>query len=149
MKKRYASAGAILKAALSLALLAIIFLKLDWAKGAALIRYSDPFWWGVALLITFGAVVVSAYKWRLILESQRVKVAVKKLLSSYFIGLFLNNFLPTSMGGDVFRAYDVARIIQQDAADVGVGGGEPEGLLGEREGLADGVVAVGNSRCPN
>jgi len=110
LKKRYASAGAILKAALSLALLAIIFLKLDWAKGAALIRYSDPFWWVVALLITLGAVVISAYKWRLILESQRVKVAVIKLLSSYFIGLFLNNFLPTSMGGDVFRAYDVARI---------------------------------------
>lgn len=110
MKKRYTSAGTILKAGISLALLAVIFLKLDWSKAAELIRNSDPVWWTVALLITLGAVVISAYKWRLILESQRVKIAIPKLVSSYFIGLFLNNFLPTSMGGDVFRAYDVARI---------------------------------------
>jgi len=103
----------ILKAGISLALLAVIFLKLDWSKAADLIRNSDPFWWFVALLITLGAVVISAYKWRLILESQRVRVTMQKLVSSYFIGLFLNNFLPTSMGGDVFRAYDVARISDQ------------------------------------
>jgi glycosyltransferase 2 family protein len=110
LKKRYASAGTILKAGISLVLLAIILLKLDWSKAAALICNSDPIWWFVALLITLGAVVISAYKWQLILESQRVKIAIPKLVSSYFIGLFLNNFLPTSMGGDVFRAYDVARI---------------------------------------
>ncbi len=113
MKKRYASVSTILKAGISLALLAVIFLKLDWSKAAELIRNSDPFWWFVALLITLGAVVISAYKWRLILESQRVRVTMQKLVSSYFIGLFLNNFLPTSMGGDVFRAYDVARISDQ------------------------------------
>jgi len=110
LKERYASASTILKAVISLALLAFIFLRLDWPKAAELFRSSDPAWWSVALVITLGAVVLSAYKLLLILESQRVKVAMPKLVSSYFIGLFLNNFLPTSMGGDVFRAYDVARI---------------------------------------
>ncbi|SEM65016.1 hypothetical protein SAMN04489760_13017 [Syntrophus gentianae] len=110
MKKKSSAASVALKLLISLALLTVIFFKLDCSKAAELFRFSDPAWWAVALLTTFGAVMISAYKWQLILESQKVRVTVPMLTSSYFIGLFLNNFLPTSMGGDVFRAYDVARI---------------------------------------
>jgi len=108
VKRRFSTI--ILKFLISLTLLTVIFFKLDWSKAAELFRFSDPAWWAVALLTTFGAVVISAYKWQLILKSQRVRITVSRLTSSYLIGLFLNNFLPTSMGGDVFRAYDVARI---------------------------------------
>lgn len=113
MKQRSASAGATVKALISLTLLAVIFFKLDWSEAAELIRSSDPAWWTTAFLTTVAAVVISAYKWRLILQSQGVEVAMPKLVSSYFIGLFLNNFLPTSIGGDVFRAYDIARMTGQ------------------------------------
>jgi hypothetical protein len=38
------------------------------------------------------------------------------LISSYFVGLFFNNFLPTGMGGDVVRIYDVAKYSRQPSA---------------------------------
>ncbi|MFA5866724.1 MAG: lysylphosphatidylglycerol synthase transmembrane domain-containing protein [Actinomycetota bacterium] len=110
MKKRYASGGTIIRIAVSLVLLAIITLKINWGKAIDLVRHSDYLWWIIAMLITVGAVILSAYKWQLVLTSQGVKTPLTKLVSSYFIGLFLNNFLPTSMGGDVFRAYDVASL---------------------------------------
>ena len=32
-----------------------------------------------------------------------------QLLNLYFVGLFINNFFPSTIGGDVFRGYEVGR----------------------------------------
>ena len=38
-----------------------------------------------------------------------------QLLNLYFAGLFINNFLPSTIGGDIFRGYQVGRDVDDGA----------------------------------
>ena len=49
------------------------------------------------------------YKWQLLLRAQGLALSYRQALTTYFVGLFFNNFLPTGFGGDAARAYLVAR----------------------------------------
>jgi uncharacterized protein (TIRG00374 family) len=98
----------LLRVAISLTLLAIVLVRIDWDKALSLIKNSDPLWWTAGICVTVAAILLSAYKWRLVLIAQGTDVPLSKLTGAYFIGLFFNNFLPSSMGGDAYRAYDVS-----------------------------------------
>jgi uncharacterized protein (TIRG00374 family) len=63
----------------------------------------------VALALYFGAITVGAVKWRILLGAQEIRVPLGNLLSYTFVGLFFGNFLPTNVGGDLVRGYDLAR----------------------------------------
>jgi uncharacterized protein (TIRG00374 family) len=53
-------------------------------------------------LITL-SVLVSAFKWGILLRAQNNRVGFGSLFRIYLIGLFFNNFLPSSIGGDGIR----------------------------------------------
>jgi len=48
-------------------------------------------------------------RWQVLLRAKGIKRPQKELLSLYFIGAFFNNFLPSSIGGDVVKAYKLGR----------------------------------------
>ena len=52
---------------------------------------------------------ITAVRWKTLLDTQKAALGVRTLTVSVLIGFFFNNFLPTSIGGDVFRAYDASR----------------------------------------
>ena len=52
--------------------------------------------------------LVSAWRWGLLLGAQHVRVAWRKLVDSYMVAYFFNNFLPSNIGGDVVRIRDTA-----------------------------------------
>ena len=52
---------------------------------------------------------ITAYRWQSLLKTQGVRLSILSLSASTLVGLFFNNFLPTSIGGDVYRAYDVTK----------------------------------------
>jgi hypothetical protein len=51
--------------------------------------------------------LISAYRWQLFLNVKNIHVKVSKLFSFYMVGMFLNNFLPGAVGGDVVKTYDL------------------------------------------
>ncbi|MFC1590911.1 YbhN family protein [Thermodesulfobacteriota bacterium] len=53
--------------------------------------------------------IVSAYRWKIVLEIKNYYFPVSALTRYCFIGVFFNNFLPTSMGGDVVRGMYLVR----------------------------------------
>lgn len=55
------------------------------------------------------AFVLNSRRWQLLLANVGVRQRLADLASLYFIGQFFSLFLPTGTGGDVVRAYDVAR----------------------------------------
>ncbi|MCL4385184.1 MAG: flippase-like domain-containing protein [Actinobacteria bacterium] len=65
------------------------------------------------LLLSFSTHIygiwITAYRWQTLLKTQNVNLSILSLTSSTLIGQFFNNFLPTSIGGDVYRAYDVVK----------------------------------------
>ncbi len=52
---------------------------------------------------------ITAVRWKALLNTQKVKLSTATLSITVLIGSFFNNFLPTSIGGDVFRAYDASK----------------------------------------
>lgn len=55
------------------------------------------------------AQIISTYRWKLLLKAKDINVSFKKLISFYFVGMFFNMFLPTLIGGDLTRSYDLSR----------------------------------------
>ncbi|OIO86616.1 MAG: hypothetical protein COW32_05500 [Candidatus Aquicultor secundus] len=101
---------AFIKIAVSVALIATLLYKSDTHKYIELIQHSSPVYLLIALLLTVFSIIVSAYKWQLLTIAQGFAVPLRSLVSSYFVGLFFNNFMPTSIGGDVVRVYDLRKI---------------------------------------
>jgi uncharacterized membrane protein YbhN (UPF0104 family) len=103
------SALMLFKLAVSIALLAILFSKIDVHRLWSSARSASLFWLAAALVVYFINVLVSIWRWRLLLEAQAVEVPARKLLGSFLVALFFNNFLPSNIGGDVIRIRDTAK----------------------------------------
>jgi uncharacterized protein (TIRG00374 family) len=54
-------------------------------------------------------IFITAIRWKTLLATQNVRLGTGTITSSVLIGFFFNNFLPTTIGGDVFRTYDIAK----------------------------------------
>jgi uncharacterized protein (TIRG00374 family) len=52
---------------------------------------------------------VASFRMKLIIEAQGIKLRFREALSLTFIGYFFNNFLPTSIGGDVVKAHYLSK----------------------------------------
>jgi uncharacterized protein (TIRG00374 family) len=48
----------------------------------------------------------SVFRWRTLLHAQGYDASVWYLLKGFLVAMFFNNFLPSTIGGDVSRAYD-------------------------------------------
>jgi len=106
-KKRLLNWG--IRLAVSAALLVFLLRGAQLSEFAELVNRADRIQLGVGLLLVVVALIVSAYKWQWLLIAQSVRVPLPKLFTSYLVGLFFNNFLPTNIGGDVVRMYDIAQ----------------------------------------
>jgi glycosyltransferase 2 family protein len=61
-----------------------------------------------SLSIYIFIVFISATRWQILLKTQEIKLSKGYLASSFLIGSFFNNLLPTSFGGDIYRSVDIA-----------------------------------------
>jgi uncharacterized protein (TIRG00374 family) len=57
--------------------------------------------------------ILLSYRWQLLLKVFTIHVPLKKLYGAYLIGIFFNNFLPTTIGGDMARGFDLYRHTQR------------------------------------
>jgi glycosyltransferase 2 family protein len=99
----------VLKLVVSVALLALLFSRADTARMLDQFRQMDLVWTAAALGVYGLMLVVSAWRWRLLLRIQDVRVGFGRLTQSFLVATFFNNFLPSNIGGDVVRVADTAR----------------------------------------
>lgn len=59
--------------------------------------------------------VISSIKWRILLSADGIDVPLRTLVMSYLVGTFFNLFLPSSIGGDAYRIYDITTYSQHPA----------------------------------
>jgi uncharacterized protein (TIRG00374 family) len=87
--------------------------RFAWSVGpgevAAVFRRMDLRWFGAALLCFGGVCLLGAYRWLLILRAEGLQMAFGRALSIFFIGHFFNSFMLGATGGDVIKAWYVAR----------------------------------------
>jgi uncharacterized protein (TIRG00374 family) len=98
----------LLKLAVSIGLLVILLGRADLAHIADALGHADP-WWIVAGLAIYAAILaLSAWRWDMLLAAQDVRVPFPRLIESFLVATFFNNFLPSNVGGDVIRIADTA-----------------------------------------
>jgi len=93
----------LLKAAVSIALLAVLFSKVDVGRLWSVARTASVPWLLGALGLYAAMILVSAWRWGLLLQAQRIAHTFAGLTSSFLVATFFNNFLPSNIGGDVIR----------------------------------------------
>jgi len=98
-----------IKLAVSIALLAWLFSRVDMAALWATARRASPGWLTIAFAIYAINVLLTVWRWWLLVEAQEVDVSFKQLNASMLVALFFNNFLPSNIGGDVIRIGDTAK----------------------------------------
>jgi uncharacterized protein (TIRG00374 family) len=84
------------------------------------IREANPIFLGLASIIGTATILTSASKDRILLQAHGYHVPYGQLVKLCFVGLFFNNFLPTNVGGDVIRSYEIGRRINDPATAVAV-----------------------------
>ena len=99
------SATFILKLLISLAFVTWLVFKVKWmavlgyvqnARAADLILYT---------LLLLSGMIISASKWQTIVQFRGFQRSISQCFSVYLTGTFINNFLPSFIGGDAYRVY--------------------------------------------
>ncbi len=101
-----------LKIFISIGLLVFLFWSVGPARIAAIAASADYRFLAAAVILWFGSVVFSVWKWDVMLRAQGIVVPFRALMAHYYIGLFFNNFLPM-VGQDVVRGYGIARYTER------------------------------------
>jgi len=80
-------------------------------------KLSNINYWFIGLSFVMNCVVIYliVLRWNILLRTQKVLTSQSFLLGSYLVGCFFNIFLPTSIGGDIYRIYDTSKIKNSSA----------------------------------
>ncbi len=97
-----------IKIAVSVGLIAYLLSRVDLQALWQLIVRANPWLLLLALLLYLAAITLGCLKWRILLAALNINAPFTDLLAYTFVGLFFGNVLPSNVGGDVVRAYDLA-----------------------------------------
>jgi uncharacterized membrane protein YbhN (UPF0104 family) len=94
-----------LRCAVSGVLLSWVAWRTDWQELVAALAHMRFELWLAALAMLAGAQGLSAWRWQMLARPLGFERSIRQLFSYYFIGMYFNLLLPTSVGGDVLRAW--------------------------------------------
>jgi uncharacterized protein (TIRG00374 family) len=105
----------LIKIVVSAGLLSWLIYSIDWPALLEVFKTAEPGWLLLAGVFVVFSLVVSVEKWSLVLRAEGINLPWRQLWKAYWIGIFFNNFLPSSIGGDGIRVFLVGRSISNMA----------------------------------
>lgn len=105
--------SSVIKILISAFLLWFLFSKIDFSEFTQALYLSNPIFIILALTINTVGTLLGVYRWKTLLNLQKIFVPFKTLLSISLVSGFFGVFLPSGFGGDVIRGYDVFRYSKQ------------------------------------
>jgi uncharacterized membrane protein YbhN (UPF0104 family) len=100
----------ILRAIITLVILVLIVRSIDLQQVFSVLQKTRMDYLAAALLLQFGSTAVAAYRWQMIMQNLNFGQNFTFYGRSYFKGMFFNQGLPTSIGGDAVKVLDVASL---------------------------------------
>ncbi len=97
------------KAFISIFLLYYVFSQVGWEDLWEELKHANLHYLALYIFIGFLMTLVSAIKWSVLVKPHGINASLPRLFWLYMVGYFFNNFLPTSVGGDVIRAYELGK----------------------------------------
>ncbi len=94
-----------IRIAVSVVLLAVIAWRTDWSVVGDKFAHLNVGMWFAAVGILILAQFISAKRWQVFAQELRFERSLPQYSAYYFIGMWFNLSLPTSVGGDVVRVW--------------------------------------------
>ncbi len=113
--KRY---GSIIRFLISIVLLARAIRAIDWVRVQAAVPTIDWKWLLLSLIILLISYSICSQRWAYIMQAAGFKNSAMDYLRLYFAGGLINQGLPTTLGGDSYRAIAAHRILQKNQAEM-------------------------------
>lgn len=105
----------LLRILIGIALILFLFWRFDFNKILGHVENIDIIYLLYALVIYLLFVIISAWRWQVLLDFKKFGLPFWRTVVIYFMALFANNFLPTTVGGDVMRVLYAKRERKTDA----------------------------------
>ncbi len=100
----------VLRVLISAALLVVLLAKANIRAFIGVLLHINPFLALLGLGVGVMTMVLSAWRWQILLKQEAIELSLPLLTGLYFIGHTFGQVLPTSIGGDVPMAAYVARL---------------------------------------
>jgi uncharacterized protein (TIRG00374 family) len=96
-------------------LLWYLFSKIDWEKTISTLKSADPLYifFGLLIFVVINGVIL--FRWAIFIRALDLSVPLRTTTRYFFIGLFGNLFLPSSIGGDIIKVLGLCRETPQKA----------------------------------
>lgn len=98
-----------LRIIVSAGLIALLLYRMSPGRLAVSIGGLDPAMLAAAVGVFFASSLLGAAQWHILLRAGGVPLGFSTSFKLYFTGLFFNNLLPTNVGGDAVKIYDVTK----------------------------------------
>lgn len=98
------------KLASSVTLLLLVIRKTNLTEVLQALSTANIYYLVAALLVYSLSYYLRTFRWQSLLKARGIPASNLYLLKSYFVGIFFSNFLPSIVGGDAIRVYDIWRI---------------------------------------
>ena len=95
----------LLKVAISLGLITFLINQVDFNKIINILRNVDITMIIYAMILLTIQVFIATTRWQFVLKCQKIMLSYKSTLQILWSGLFFNQAMPSSVGGDVIRGY--------------------------------------------
>jgi len=108
------------KLLVSIGLLTWLLKDVQFTAVIETMRQADPLLLALAFSLYFLGYLLTATRWRTLLRAQGHDAPLMSLARSFIVAIFFNNFLPSTIGGDIVRMYDSWKIIRSKAIAMAV-----------------------------
>lgn len=99
----------LLKALITVGLLCVLLVKVDFEKSVDLLISAVPFAVVAVLLVLILQIGLTVIRWHLIMVRRKMPIMLSHSARYFWVGLFFNQLLPSSIGGDAVRSYCLVR----------------------------------------
>jgi len=108
----------LLKIEVSLLLIIVILRSVDMNKLWEVLRQASPWFLLAAVAVSMAGVVLRAYRWQILLHDQGVNASMRELTVLWFVSFLFTNLLPTGIGGDAIKMYELSQSSERGAEAV-------------------------------
>lgn len=134
------------RALVSACLLGFLLSRIDVDSLLSIGRRLSPWFFVMLPALFVCTTLLGSWRWRFLLACHGLRQSVARGAYLYLVGYFFNNFLPTSMGGDIMRGFESSKRIGNKGKVFG--SIVVERLLGLLAAITSALVFLPLSRAP-
>lgn len=106
MKKKYIKIA--IKIIVSLFFVVLVIYQTNWPEVLFYLKKIKLWQIFLYILIYVASVAISSYKWKILSDFKNIRNSFNTYFKLYLTGTFINNFMPSFVAGDAYKAYEIA-----------------------------------------